>query len=108
MPRARRRLAQRHGAIVWKNRDGSFAGRCRQFCCAQILWTERRGISFFYEAAYKSNPLCLLGRTRTSNAPEQKMFPQLQEWKRRRGGHGAMGGRKGRARGNKMMNLGAK
>src|SRR5207247_10980261 len=27
----------------------SFAGRCRQFRCAQILWTERRGLPFSTE-----------------------------------------------------------
>src|SRR5439155_21636628 len=61
---------------------------------------------FFHDAAYQSNPLCLVARTRTSDAPEQKMFPQLQEWQRRPSRHRPTGKRNTRAKPNYMMNSG--
>src|SRR5438874_3186347 len=62
--------------------------------------------SFFYGAAYQSNPLCSAARMKMSDAPGQRTLLQLREWQRPRNGHCVIARANTSAKGDCVMNSG--
>src|SRR6266496_354744 len=95
---------------TWCNRLGKSRRIFRSSMPPVLLrtnFTDRKARDFFfYEAAYQSNPLCLVARTRTSDAPEQRTSPRSREWLRPQNGYYEIVRENRSAKGNCVTNCG--